>query len=281
MNLRPDLRKPLLIGWAVLAGAVLLCGAVLLWLGDEGDLPTQLTAAEADQRKLAGPVDLAKRIAEQEQANTTLVQTIEHLKAETGLVVTAPFLVPPGHPQPGQYFNEQIAAVQDYCRPKAQGRSIAYQERLGFENTAKVPRDEDAPYLLTMLQLTRKAADVILSTPTPVQSFKITQPLKQAMVTGPTGRPPLLREYPLRLEVRGSLTDLLWILHRLANRDGAGDYPLIVRKWTIDSRNYTPENEIQQLDAVYEIAAMQFLTPTERAAKPGAATAPATPNKGL
>ena len=280
MNLRPDLRKPLLIGWAVLAGVVLLCGAVLLWLGDEGDLPTQLTAAEADQLKLAGPVDLAKRIAEQEQANTTLVQTIEHLKAETGLVVTAPFLVPAGHPQPGQYFNEQIAAVQDYCRPKAQGRSIAYQERLGFENTAKVPRDEDAPYLLTMLQLTRKAADVILSTPTPVQSFKITQPLKQAMVTGPAGRPPLLREYSLRLEVRGSLTDLLWILHRLANRDGAGDYPLIVRKWTIDSKNYSPDNEIQQLDAVYEIAAMQFLTPAERTAKPGSATA-ATPNKGL
>jgi hypothetical protein len=281
MNLRPDLRKPLLIGWGILAGVVVVCLAVLWWLGDEGELPNQLTAAETDLQKLAGKVDLAQRISEQEKANATLVQTIERLKAETGLVVTAPFLVPPGHPQPGQYFNEQIAAVQDFCRPKAQGRSIAYQERLGFENTAKVPRDEDAPYLLTMLQLTRKAADVILSTPTPVESFRITQPLKQPMTTGPAGRPPLLREYPLRLEVRGKLTDLLWILHHLANREGPGDYPLIVRKWTIDSKNLSPTEKIQQLDAVYEIAAMQFLSPAERTApKPGAGAA-STPGKGL
>jgi hypothetical protein len=271
MNLRPDLSKPLLVAWAVFGGVLLLCGGIIWWLADDGDLPTRVTSAEAEMRRLSGPVDLAKRIVAQEQANQTLVATIERLKADTGLTVAAPFLVPANHPQPGQYFNEQLAAVQDFCRPKAQGRSIAYQERLGFENTAKVPRDEDAPYLLTMLQLTRKAADIVLSTPTPVQSFRISQPLKQAVLTGPVGRPPLLKELPLRLDVRGSLADLLWILHHLAQREQQGDYPLIVRSWRIDSKNINPDDGIQQLDAVFEVAAMQFLTKDEReaAAKAG------------
>ena len=271
MNLRPDLSKPLLTAWAAFGGILLLCGGLIWWLADDGDLTTQVASAEEEVRKLSGPVDLAKRITAQEQANQALMTTIERLKADTGLTLTPPFVVPANHPQPGQYFNEQLAAVQDFCRPKAQGKSIGYQERLGFENTAKVPRDEDAQYLLTMLQLTRKAADIVLSTPTPVQSFKISQPLKQAVLTGPAGRPPLLKELPLRLEVRGSLADLLWILHHLAQREEQGDYPLIVRSWRIDSKNINPDDGIQQLDAVFEVAAMQFLTKDEReaAAKAG------------
>ena len=271
MNLRPDLSKPLLTAWAAFGGVLLLCGVVTWWLADDGDLPTQVTSAEAEIRKLSGPIDLAKRITAQKQANQKLLETIERLKADTGLTVTAPFLVPANHPQPGQYFNEQLAAVQDFCEPKAQARSISYPDRLGFENTAKVPRDEDAAYLLAMLQLTRKAADIVLSTPTPVQNFRISQPLKQAVLTGPAGRPPLLKELPLRLEVRGSLADLLWILHRLAKREENGDYPLIVRSWSIDSKNITPNDDIQQLNAVFEVAAMQFLTKDEReaAAKAG------------
>ena len=271
MNLRPDFSRPLATAWGILAGVLVLCAAVVWWLSDAGDQPQQLATAEEEARKLAGTVDLEKRIAEQKTANATLTQTIERLKAETGMTVVAPFLVPVGNAQPGQYFNEQLAVVQDFCRPKAQRLSIVYQERLGFDKTAKVPRDEDAPHLLTMLQLTRKAADIILSTKNPVQSFNITQPAKRAVVTGPAGRPPLLREYPLRLEVRGALSDLLWILHRLALKDGAGDYPLIVRSFRIDSKNINPNDGVQQLDAVFDVAAMQFLTADERAeaAKPG------------
>ncbi len=279
MNLRPDLRKPLLTAWLVLVGIVLLCAGVLFWLADAGELPKQLESAEAEQLKLKGAVDLQQRIGQQKQANEALRKTIDQLKTATGFTPTAPFVVPPNTPQPGQYFNEQLAAVQDFCRPKAGSRSIQYQERLGFENTAKVPRDEDAPYLLAMLELTRKAADIILSTPTPVQSFQITQPFRMAEITGPAGRPPLLREYPLRLQVRGSLTDLLWILHTLARGDSAGDYPLIVRGWRIDSKNINPSDEIQQLDAVFDIAAMRYLTTEERAAAKN--PAPATTGRGL
>lgn len=281
MNLRPDLRQPLLTAWAVFVGVALLCALVIWWLSDSGETPQQLEQAEHERAGLAGNVDLAKRIIEQKQANETLTQTISALKAVSKFAPESPFKVPANTQQPGQYFNEQLAAVQDFCRPKAQGRSIAYQERLGFENTAKVPSDEAAPYLLAMLQLTRKAADIILSTPSPVQSFRITQPLKQAIVTGPAGRPALLREYALKLEVRGSLSDLLWILHRLAQKDEDNDYPLIVRRITIDSKNINPKDNIQQLDAVFEIAAMEFLSDEERAAagKPGANKA--TSGRGL
>lgn len=282
MNLRPDLRQPLLIAWLAFAGVLLLCAAALWWLSDAGETPQQLETAAAERDGLAGAVDLAKRISEQKQANDTLRQTIKALKDASTFTAVPPFKVPSGTPQPGQYFNEQLAAVQDFCRPKAQNRSIEYQERLGFENTAKVPTDEAAPYLLAMLQLTRKAADIILSTPTPVQSFKITQPLKKAAVTGPVGRPALLREYALRLEVRGSLQDLLWILHRLAQREGDGDYPLIVRRLTIDSKNLNPDDGIQQLSAVFEVAAMEFLSDDERAAAGKApASAAVTRDKDL
>ncbi len=265
MNLRPDLRKPLLTAWLTLGGVALLCAGVLYWLADAGEVPQQLKTAEAEQSKLKGTVDLLQRISQQKQANETLRSTINQLKTATGFTPVAPFIVPPNTPQPGQYFNEQLAAVQDFCRPKAFSKSIVYQERLGFENTAKVPKDEDAPHLLAMLQLTRKAADIILSTPTPVQKFQITQPSKVAIITGPAGRPALLREYPLRLEVRASLSDLLWILYTLARSDSAGDYPLVVRGWRIESKNLNPNDEIQQLDAVFEVAAMRFLTDNERA----------------
>jgi hypothetical protein len=266
MNLRPDLRSSLLTAWAVFAGALLICGLVIWWMSDSGDLPQRLEAAEKERNQLQGNIDLVKRIDEQKQANNTLAQTIEVLKASSRFTPESPFKVPANHPQAGQYFNEQLAAVQDYCRPKARERSIAYQENLGFVKTAKVHKDEDAPYLLAMLQMTRKAADVILSTPSPVQSFKITQLQKQATITGPAGRPPLLREYVLTLNVRGSLSDLLWILHRLAQKEEENDYPLIVRGIRIESKNLDPKDSIQQLDAVFEVAAMEFLSEEERAA---------------
>jgi len=281
MNLRPDLRQPLLTAWAVFAGVMLLCLLAVWWLSDSGETPDQLAKAKQERVDLAGNVDLAKRITEQKIANEPLTQTIVALKASARFAPESPFKVPATAPQPGQYFNEQLAAVQDYCRPKAESRSIGYQERLGFENTAKVPSDEAAPYLLAMLQLTRKAADIILSTPNPVQSFRITQPVKQAMITGPAGRPALLREYALKLEVRGSLTDLLWILHRLAQKDDDNDYPLIVRRITIDSKNINPKDDIQQLDAVFDIAAMEFLSDDERAAAGKAGANRNTSGRGL
>jgi hypothetical protein len=90
--------------------------------------------------------------------------------------------------------------------------------------------------------------------------------------TGPVNRPPLLREYPLTLTLRGSLKTILTILHRLGQVDENGtDYPLILRGFSIRSDNTRARDEVQQLEAVIEIAGMQFVADAAR----GDATAPA------
>ena len=161
--------------------------------------------------------------------------------------------------------------MQDRLRGKARDRSIAYQERLGFERVIAVPKAEDAPYLLTMLMLTEKAASALIETPAdlrPVERFAITQPAKEPQVTGPVGRPPLLREYPLAISVRATLPTLLWIVHRLAQDEGDRDYPLIVRKLEINTPNQESKDNINPLDAVIEVAGMRFLDAAERTAAP-------------
>ncbi len=276
MILSPDLRGPIRKSWGVFAGTLVICGAAVAWLADPGELPAQAGAAADKGRAASGPVDLAQRIIEARAANEHLGRTIETLKNGTGFTSVAPFVVPAGHPQPGQYFNEQLIKVQDELRPMARERSLQkYPERLGFELTEKVPDDKDAPYLLTMLQLTKKLGLIVLKTPRPVERFLITQPERSAIVTGPSDRPPLLREYPLRLEVRASLTDILWIVHQLALVEDGG-YPLVVRGLSVKSSNINPKDDIQQLEAVIEVAGVQFLTEAERTAAPAR-----TPVRGL
>ena len=268
MILRPDVRTPVLKAWGVFAAALVVTGGIIAWLADTGDLPEQQTSAESKGKSISGPIDLAQRITEARAANTHLASTIETLKKGVGFTVVSPYVVPPGERQPGQYFNEKLLAVQDHLRTMARERSVTYQERLGFELTAAVPKDEDAPYLLTMLQLTEKLGTIVLKTPTPVLKFTIRQPEKSAIVTGPADRPPLLKEYPLTLEVRAGLKDILWILHQLAQTDGPAGYPLTVRRFKITSANANPKDEIQQLDAEIEVAGLQFLSETERTSTP-------------
>lgn len=272
MNLGRELARRQRIRWAVLAALALVCGGALWWFSDDGGLGEALARAEEERRALDGPVVLERRIREQEEANRHLRDTIESLKAGCGFKPAVEFMVPAGHPQAGQYFNERMLWVQDRLRAKAGERRVQYQERLGFERTAKVPTAAETPYLLAMLQVTDKAGAVILDIPEsakipPVERFAITQPQRTAVETGAAGRPPLLREYVLRIELRAQLRTILWVLHRLAQVENErDDYPLILRNLKIDGRNFQENAEIQSLDAVIEVAAMQFLTPEERAA---------------
>lgn len=261
MSLRPDVRLPMLKAWSALGATVVVCAGILWWLSDPGDLPDQLDKAK--KAAITGKVDLTVRITDSKAAVKHLEGTIEALKKASGFIPASEFTVPTNHPQPGQFFNERKAAVEDHLRELSHKRSLAYPG-LGFDTTSKVPKNEDAPYLLAMLQLTDKAGSIILSTPTAIQSYRISQPIKYAEITGPDGRPPLLKEYALKLEVRGSLTDLLWIFHALAQVEKSGDYPLVIRRFTIDSKNAKPTDGIQQHDAVYEVAAMSFLSPEDR-----------------
>jgi hypothetical protein len=82
----------------------------------------------------------------------------------------------------------------------------------------------------------------------------------------PPGRPPLFKEYRVTVDVRGSLTDILWILHRLSpGRDAAADeYPLILKSISITSLNISPVQFIPQLDLHLSVAGMSFLSDAER-----------------
>lgn len=267
MNVDRELMRGLRLHWAVLGGLVLVSGLVLWWLADDGGRGEALAGAQGELAKLGGTVVLEQRLREQREANEHLRATIETLKARCGFRLAELYKVPAGIPQPGMYFIERMLAVQDALRPKAQARSVQYQERLGFERTAKVPGVAETPYLLAMLQITEKAAGIVLDNPgevPPVERFAITQPEKGPVDTGTVGRPPLLREYPLRIELRAKLPTVLWILHRLAQVDGPDDFPLILRNLRIDGRNFQENTEVQSLDAVIEVAAMQFLSPEER-----------------
>lgn len=268
MNITPLLQRERVLAWSGILVAAILAGGVCWWVADDGSAAAAATAASQEMDKVKGPVLLSDRLREQKQANQELADSIDALRQGNGFTIGRDFLVPEKNEQPGQYFNERLLIVQDSLRAKAKDRNIVYQERLGFERVVKVPPAEEAEHLLIMLQLTERAASAVIDTPAsikPVDSFAISQPTKGPELTGAAGRPPLLREYPLKITLRAKLPTLLWILHRLAQVDGPGGYPLIVRKLDISSKNLDPKDEVHSLDAVLEVAGMRFLEADERA----------------
>jgi hypothetical protein len=279
-----DLKRETTTAWLVLAGTVLVAAIALWWVwAGAGPIADQLDQARAAHDRVAGrsKEEMRKRIELQRQANQELRKTIEKLKTDTGFELASRFAIPKDERQPGYLFKRRFVEIRQELREKAAPRSIRYDENIGFGTDDKVPDDKDAAYLMTMLQLTEKAVSIAIGTPSPLESLAISH--GPAVDTGPVSRPVLLREYPLELTVRGSLKDILWILHRFSEVEGAGasgksrDYPLILRGLSIVSENATPRDDIAQLDAVFQIAGMQFLSPEERDRDPtrprGAASA--------
>jgi hypothetical protein len=261
----PDLRREETTGWLTFS-AVLLAMLITWWtLHDNGELAAQVDQARAAWQALTGAGDLKQLVDHQRQANQELRATIAERMQAFGFKLDPRFVIPANERQPGYFFIQRFIAVRQALREKAQPYGVEYQENLGFGDAKDVPDDKDAPYLMTMLQLTEKAVGIALAAnEPPLESFSITH--ERVVETGPAGRPVLLREYPLTLKVRGSLKDILWILHRLSQFEADGkDYPLILRGLTIQSEeNAKPKDNIQPLDAVFQLAGMQFLTPEER-----------------
>lgn len=270
--------RPAVVGWAVLGGTVAVV-LLTLWLMADGGTATQALATSRNGlKKLRGGEPIEQRQAAERDAVAELRRTVDVLKKRTGFAVLKQYRVPVDDQdeklrQPGYFFKQSLVAVRDRVRRKAFNKSITYDEGLGFDTSDKVPPDTDAEFLLTMLQLTEKAAHIVLDTPNPVTSFAFSRiPDKKPIETGPVNRPVLVREYPMELKVVGGLEDLLWILHRLSQVDAAqaGDFPLILQSLTIDSQNLTSRDEISQLTATFKIAGMQFLSDEERARSAGA-----------
>jgi hypothetical protein len=301
----PDLSIEQRNGWLVLGGATVVLLGVLWYVWDgSGPLSDEVEKRRLERDKTSGSAkqDMRQLVEKQHQANEELRRTIEALKGESGFEVLARFAIPKTEPQPGYLFKRRFIEIRQALREKAAPRSIRYDENIGFGADDKVPDDAQAPYLMAMLQLTEKAVTIAINTPSPLESMSITH--APAVDAGPDNRPVLLREYPLELKVHGTLKDILWILHRISQVDGAGadipaagkapagaagsavpapaapapdspgtpaadaggahDYPLILRGLVIQSENVKPSDQLTQLDATFRIAGMQFLTPEER-----------------
>lgn len=267
----PDVKKEEQTGWLVLAGSVVVALIALWIISDGGELAEQAEQARAGLA-VGGREDMAVHVERQVEANERLRKTIEQLKGETDFVLADEFVIRPDERQPGYFFKRKFVEVRERLRDKAEARRIAYDQNIGFGADPAVPPDSQAPYLLTMLQLTEKIVGIAFDTERPLESLSVSH--GPAIDTGPETRPVLVREYPLKLEVRGGLKDILGILHRISLIDPPGkdgkrhDYPLILRGFSITSDNATPKDNISQLDAVFDLAAMRFISEEERAKDP-------------
>jgi hypothetical protein len=255
---------------------VLTCVAVVcligLWvISDGGELADRAENMGASVTA-RGKEDMATHVERQRQANDDLRSTIELLKNQTAFVLFDKFNIPPNERQPGGFFNERFIEVREKLREIAYAKRIDYDQNMGFDAKEAVPSDESARFLLTMLQVKEKVVGIALETPMPLEKIRVTH--APAIQTGPVTRPALVREYPITLQVRGGHQDILWILHRISQvhepkpGEKRQDYPLILRGLTITSENATPKDNIPQIEAVFDLAAMKFLTEEERALDP-------------
>lgn len=267
----PDVKKEERTGWLVLAAAAVVALVGLWVISDGGELAEQAEQAHG-RLAVGGREDMAIHVERQVEANQALRNTIEQLKGQSDFILADEFVIRPDERQPGYFFKRKFVEVRERLRNKAEARKIAYDQNIGFGADPAVPPDDQAPYLLTMLQLTEKIVGIAFDTEMPLESLAVTH--GPAVDTGPVDRPVLLREYPLKLEVRGGLKDILGILHRISQVDSPGkdgkrsDYPLILRGFAITSDNATPKDDISQLEAVFDLAAMRFISEEERAKDP-------------
>ncbi len=276
--MRPVVQKETVTGWAVLGGTLLVCLLALWLVSDGGELAGQVAAAQSSLPP-SGKEELRTRVERQREANQNLHLTIEKLKKDASFDIEEPFQIPKDNKQPGYFFKQRFVEVRQGLRLKAEARKIVYDENIGFGADPAVPKDEFALYLMTMLQLTEKVVGIALDTPSPLESLTISH--GKEIETGPESRPALLREFPLKLNVRGSLKDILWILHRLSQVEPGGkDYPVILRGMLIESENVKPRDDVQQLTAEFELAGMRFLTEEERSRDPLAKGAGGRPVAG-
>jgi hypothetical protein len=266
----PDVKKETQTGWLVLGGTMVVV-LIAFWVISDGGALAEQAGQEKDRHAKGGSEDMLAHVDRQIEANQAMRLTIENLKRDSSFVLAKEFLIPADAKQPGYLFKQRFTEVREGLRNKAEAKKISYDQNIGFGADPKVPDDREAPYLMSMLQLTEKVVAIAFGTPTPLENLKVSH--LDAVNTGPESRPVLVREYPLKLEVRGGLKDILWVLHRISQvtptADGkTKDYPLILRGFSIKSDNAKAKDSVQQLDAVFDLAAMHFITEEERANDP-------------
>jgi hypothetical protein len=256
----PDLSSQRQLGLVACALALLVAIGMPVWASwDSTDSAARLEAAkkEVAAAKVAGSQPLQARVAQQRAANAAVLANIVELKTQTGFRTAPRYQIPSGSAEPGKFFSDLHSIVAGELQKKCVSKGIQFQEGIGFTKEV-LKREENAEVaqeLLNVLQLTEKALNTAISdhkdAPDPIESFKISHGK-----TDESGLP-LLREYPIKLEVRCSLKRILWILHSVGTRVES-EPPLILRGLSITSNNTKPKDDIQILDATFDLAAMAF-----------------------
>jgi len=295
-NVDPEIRA----SWLGFAATIAICAVALWVVWDGGETRRQREAQKEEYEKRRGFYPLEEEVAKARTSVDELLANIDDFKDRVGIRDVAPFILPERRAHRGYYFRVVYDQIREELSDLARRRSTTLDTTLGFDFPGdKPPPNAEAQHWATMLQLVSKAVYLALSTEDSLQLVEVA-PLKTGhrVATGPESRPPLLREYPFQLTVRGSLKDILWLLHQLsadeetdAHRDfhvllddvtgkvrtvipsltsddrGRRVGPLIVRGMTINSENATPVDQISQLTATFDLAGMQFLSHEEREEK--------------
>jgi hypothetical protein len=319
--MQPDIKREQRNGWLVLGAIAALSVISLGWYSYDDPLAAKLESAKADYAKLHGPEPMSIHIKRQRQANQTLNQTIEELKHDSEAPAAEYFTITEKDLKSGEHeksiFNARYSAVRDECDEQARNfglRNWEQHSNLGFSEKEQLPSDEDAPYMLTMLQLTRRAARICFSSPPgdepdPIKSLDFIHEPMQRRPTGPAGRPAMLTEFPLTVSFSATLPQTMWILwrftvgkvdelqqpskpedriedHKRLDDNGSprpwddGAYPFILQGITIKS----PETEELKpnvtpnfyLTVTLHLAAMRFVSAATRDL-PGAAVGKSAP----
>ena len=311
--MQPNIAKEQRNGWLALAGAALVSFACVGWYSMDSDLTDRLAAAREQYRKLHGPEPMLVHIERQKLANANLLDTIEDLKKATGFPDATYFTITDAdratRDHAASIFLRKLDIVQDECEHQAQNFSLRHwsENSLGFPEVAKVPSDAEVPYLMTMLQLTRRAARICFSTPPlsrntdPIKDIQFTHELKPEKPTGPDGRPPLLTEYPLTIKFTASLTEAMWILwrfsvgqvddvsqpadptERIEDDIDPNPYPFLLESFSVTSP-VIEETDVEDLDHSFitvtmRVAAVKFVSQQARSGL-GVAPGPAQPRPG-
>jgi cell division protein FtsB len=292
----PVLSRQRRISYGILAGSVVL-GLLVWWLfTGEARLGEQLqrVASQYRQRQSASQIPLTALLEQQQAANQRLVEVVESLKEETGLKRLEPFIVPDNYREgAGFYLKRTYDLVRENLYQQSLNRRIdQYDRDLGFDLEGATVSPDMARENLVFLQLTARAALLALSAPDGFQSIQVTH--GQPVVTGPGSRPPLLREYPIRLQLVGSLKDTLWLLHQLGSDRPEDDSwqrwvaflvdiqeqndlgrvvrptddqhaPLVVYGLQVDSSEADAVEQVSQLSVTIDLAGMLFIPEEQRA----------------
>lgn len=223
--MRPTVVKELQIGYLALGVVVVVTLLALALIFDWGAGEEDLAAEVDSYGNRTGPVLLDQQNRDLQAANQALAKRIGDLQGKVGIRAVPPFFFSDKTQNQRVLFRAILDQLRDKLGTDAKVRGIAFDDKMGFGAVfGRLLNDrENVRDYLTMLQLVTKAVFLAMHSPDQkITSIKVTPlpaggMLQQVRLEGPREHgAPLLREYRFQLEVKGWLSDLLWLKHRLA-----------------------------------------------------------------